>query len=215
MSGEPRGGAAGVSAEVRAGTRERLLARAMADARHRGLRSRARTRFIAPLAVGAALAASLLLMLAQRDRNALQLRLTSQEALVRALTDSVQLVSARRDSLLLAMTGPSVRVMSLTAATARSTNAFMFWDIGRSRWTFVAHGLPPLPPGRAYQLWLVTATERISVGTLPVSVSGSAFVQATYALPAGALRAVAVTEEPAGGSPQPTSTPIIAAVAGS
>lgn len=215
MSAEHQSGHADVSAAMRAGTRDRLLARAAADARHRGLRPRARTRFIAPLAVGAALAASLLLLLARRDRDALQVRLTAQEALARALADSVQLVSARRDSLLLAMTGPSVRVMSLTAATARTTNAFMFWDTGHSRWTFVAHGLPPLPPGRAYQLWLVTATERISVGTLPVTASGSAFVQATYALPAGALRAVAVTEEPAGGSPQPTTSPIIAAVAGS
>jgi anti-sigma-K factor RskA len=39
-------------------------------------------------------------------------------------------------------------------------------------------------------------------------------MQAEYALPAGALQAVAVTEEPAGGMPQPTGPMVIAGKAG-
>ena len=36
--------------------------------------------------------------------------------------------------------------------------------------------------------------------------NGDAVIRATYALPADALKALAVTEEPAGGVPQPTGS---------
>jgi hypothetical protein len=39
-------------------------------------------------------------------------------------------------------------------------------------------------------------------------------VQATYPLDQNALQAVAVTEEPAGGVPQPTGTPVIVGAVG-
>jgi hypothetical protein len=40
--------------------------------------------------------------------------------------------------------------------------------------------------------------------------NGDAMMRATYALPVSELRALAVTEEPMGGMPQPTSPPVIA-----
>jgi anti-sigma-K factor RskA len=90
----------------------------------------------------------------------------------------------------------------------------MFWDKARDRWTFVAHDLPALPAGRTYQLWLVTPTQKISAGTFVVGANGDAFVEATYPLDQNALQAVAVTEELAGGVPQPTGTPVIVGAVG-
>jgi anti-sigma-K factor RskA len=65
-------------------------------------------------------------------------------------------------------------------------------------------------PGREYQLWLVTPGRKISAGTFTAGAGGTAVVQAEYALSPDSLQAVAVTEEPAGGLPQPTGEIILA-----
>jgi hypothetical protein len=55
-------------------------------------------------------------------------------------------------------------------------------------------GLPKLAPGRVYQLWFArTGAAPISGGVFGVDARGEALA-----------RAVAVTEEPAPGSPEPT-----------
>jgi anti-sigma-K factor RskA len=90
----------------------------------------------------------------------------------------------------------------------------MFWDPRTGRWTLVAHDLPALRTGRTYQLWIITTEGRkISAGTF-APVGGNALVQAAYALPGNALGAIAVTEEPAGGVPQPTGEIVISGAAG-
>jgi len=43
------------------------------------------------------------------------------------------------------------------------------------------------------------------------SPDGEVMMQATYALPKDSLAAVAVTDEPMGGSPQPTTAPMMVA----
>jgi anti-sigma-K factor RskA len=85
----------------------------------------------------------------------------------------------------------------------------MFWDPATARWTFFAHNLPALRPDRDYQLWLITPAGPVSAGTFRPTPEGHATVQATYPLPRDQLRAVAVTEEPAGGLPKPSGTPLI------
>jgi anti-sigma-K factor RskA len=65
---------------------------------------------------------------------------------------------------------------------------------------------PPPGPDRAYQLWVVDDVRPISVGLLP---AGSA--QATELIQGVRGRsAFAVSLEPAGGSPQPSTTPLVA-----
>ena len=118
------------------------------------------------------------------------------------------------EALLAAVTAPASRVIELAATRPQAPSGRMFWDVSHDRWTFFAHNLPAVRAGREYQLWLVTADDRrISAGTFRPDAGGSAVVQATYALPADALAAVAVTEEPAGGVPQPTGEIIIAGAA--
>jgi anti-sigma-K factor RskA len=104
--------------------------------------------------------------------------------------------------------------MTLTKSGANAPFARMFWDKTKNTWTFVAHDMPDLKPGRTYQLWLVTAAgAKISAGTFDPQ-AGEAVVRATYALARDSLSAVAVTEEASGGAPQPTGAPIIAVAAG-
>jgi anti-sigma-K factor RskA len=134
----------------------------------------------------------------------------AQELSHRAALDSLKAIVADRDQLIANLTGPQVAVMSLAATDPRSPSARMFWDQRHDAWTFVAHNLRMPSQGRVYQLWLVTPSAKISAGMFMPRANGDAVVRATYRLDAGALAAVAVTDEPEGGSAQPTSSPMLA-----
>jgi anti-sigma-K factor RskA len=126
----------------------------------------------------------------------------------------MQHLLAEQKSVLDALTGPGVRVIDASAASARQPYARMFWDQPTNRWTFVAYNLPAAAPGHTYQLWLVTRDQKkVSAGTFAPQPNGSAIVRATYALAPDALAAIAVTKEPVGGSAQPTTTPFLVGAA--
>jgi anti-sigma-K factor RskA len=68
--------------------------------------------------------------------------------------------------------------------------------------------MPALKAGRTYQLWIVTAKATVSAGTFE-AVNGVGVMRASFTVTPENLRAIAVTEEPAGGVPQPTGETII------
>jgi anti-sigma-K factor RskA len=141
-----------------------------------------------------------------RERDAVQTAFIAETMRSTALKDSL----AQRDRLLLAMAGADVKVVELVANNRRP-NARMFWARSTNTWTMFAHDIPAPARGRTYQLWLITRTgERISAGTFAPNARGDAVVTAQYPLPADALTMIAVTEEPAGGVPQPTGEVLIA-----
>jgi anti-sigma-K factor RskA len=120
----------------------------------------------------------------------------------------------RSEATLAAVTAPASRVIELAAARPAAPSGRMFWDVATNRWTFFAHNLPAVREGREYQLWLITAGQRkIPAGTFRPDPRGNAVMQATYALAADSLAAVAVTEEPAGGLPQPSGPIVVAGAA--
>jgi hypothetical protein len=165
--------------------------------------------------LGLALAASLLLLVrAYGDRADERKIFAAADAAKSTRIDSLRGVLATRDAFVASLTGPKVTVVGLTAGATKSPRALMFWDKATNKWTFIAHNLAQLNPGRTYQLWLVTAGQKISAGTFSVTPGGDALVQATYPLDANALKAVAVTEEPAGGVPQPTGAMVVVGTAG-
>lgn len=137
-------------------------------------------------------------------------RLSVDRGHLRDSTSALQQRLADQRAILDGLTGPGVRVMDAGATNARQPYGRMFWDQPTNRWTFVAHNLPATTPGHTYQLWLVTRDQKkVSAGTFTPTPSGSAIVRATYALAPDSLAAIAVTNEPAGGSAQPTTTPIL------
>jgi len=214
--------------------RSRLTARAAADAKVRGLAVdrttdlstreyraiRTRINVLAwRRAEWIALAASVLLIVGVgvmasvlRDRENLRDALDGAAASTQRSqrsTDSLRALVMYKDSLINGITGRDVAMVHLTSSAARAPDAMMFWDRSRNGWTLVAHDLPMPQPGRTYQLWLVTPTSKINAGTFMPS-NGEAMVRATYALARDSLRAVAVTDEPAGGMPQPTGQMVVA-----
>ncbi|MER6512872.1 anti-sigma factor [Nonomuraea sp. NPDC001636] len=84
-----------------------------------------------------------------------------------------------------------------TVVLSRSQGALVFW----------AAGLGDPPAGRVYQLWQLAPGRITSAGLLASSGSGGTMpVLAAISADAGQ---VGVTVEPAGGSRQPTSTPLL------
>jgi len=139
------------------------------------------------------------------DARTLAMSRATDSIRIAQLEDSV----SAEDSTLRELTGKQVSVLQLTSGAPRAPWAWMFWNHATNHWTFVAHNLPAAAAGRTYQLWLVTAKSKISAGTFAPMPNGSAEVQATYPMARDSLRAIAVTEEPAGGVPQPTGAFVI------
>ena len=132
----------------------------------------------------------------------------------RQVLDSLRTRLADRDHIIANLTGPNVAVMTLASTGPNAPTARMFWNQSANAWTLVAHHLPTPAAGRTYQLWFVTTKQKISAGTFTAGANGDAMMQATYTLPKDAqLSALAVTDEPEAGSAQPTTTPVLLALA--
>jgi anti-sigma-K factor RskA len=71
----------------------------------------------------------------------------------------------------------------------------------------LASGLPSLPSGKTYQAWTIDNDKATSAGTFEPQGDQTAFKLPPAAVETGT---VAITVEPAGGSDQPTTTPIVA-----
>ena len=77
---------------------------------------------------------------------------------------------------------------------------------GGSQMVFYASQLPPLPPNRTYQLWLIRPTGQAiaSAGTFLPDSSSHAILQLNDKTLLSAVNTLSVTDEPLGGSAQPT-----------
>jgi anti-sigma-K factor RskA len=149
---------------------------------------------------------------AERDSLRDTIRQVAVESRARtAAMDSLRASLEDKDRMIANLTGAQVAVMTLASVGPQSPTGRMFWDQAHNAWTFVAHNVPMPKSGRTYQMWLVTPTTKISAGTFMPSPGGDVMMQASYALPKDSLAAVAVTDEPMGGSPQPTTQPLMVA----
>jgi len=166
-----------------------------------------------PLATAAslALAAGLGLYTSQLRARIGDLEHDLRDARTRANTadqraaDALQMASGARISLAV-LTAPDVARIDLAgqAPVAPRASARAFWSRSRGM-VFTAADLPPLPAGRVYQLWVITAQPApLSAGLLTPDARGS--VDVTFNTPPDIPQpvALAVTIEPAGGMPAPT-----------
>jgi hypothetical protein len=147
--------------------------------------------------------------LADRDRQVRTLTARVQE-LERENAEYRNVINRQRAdverSLQLAsvLSSPSLRVVKLQP-TEKSSAAVGYAFVEGPRVIFYASRLPDLPAGRVYQLWLIR-------GRAPAIVSGGLFpggaqqriVEFRDAQLAADITALAVTDEPAGGSALPT-----------
>ena len=116
---------------------------------------------------------------------------------------------ADREATLDAILEPQVTLYQLTSTGANPPGIQLFVDRQRNLAIVHAFRLPPAPEGRIYQLWFIREGTPVPSVTFNSEADGHALVQ-RIAVPDGALSAAAITEEPAGGSQQPTTTPFLA-----
>lgn len=134
-------------------------------------------------------------------------RLAAQLEGVRASLGDAETRLARFDSLALAISGPNVQMASLTGDAEPSLR--LVWNRDRELLLVAAQNLPALQPGRTYQLWGLRGTDApVSLGTFDSDADGSALLT-LGSVTAADYELSAITDEPAGGSAGPTTTPFL------
>jgi anti-sigma-K factor RskA len=120
--------------------------------------------------------------------------------------DELNQVRAQNEAISLLLSSPQVTLLS--QATTKGGVATVVLSSPRHQLAVLTSGLPPLPQGRVYQLWLIGKTTTTSAGLLPAARAG----QTAPVLASGVVKGdtLGLTVEPAGGSAQPTTTPILA-----
>jgi anti-sigma-K factor RskA len=105
---------------------------------------------------------------------------------------------------------PGGRVLALRGTGVPSASARLFVVESGRRAELAVDALPPLPPGRVYQLWFAEPGQTPRTGgAFTVGPSGDAVVQVTIPTPLERVQAVAVTQEPAPGLVSPTGAHLL------
>jgi hypothetical protein len=116
-------------------------------------------------------------------------------------------VALLRDTIA-ASTDPASQVALLRGTgSATGASGLAVFPSGRPG-TIVVEGLPPAASGRTYQAWFLARGTPVSAGVLAVGSDGLAVLSGLS--PASGTDTVALTDEVAGGVPQPTGQPIVA-----
>lgn len=159
--------------------------------------------------LGFALAASLLFAV---QRNSQVSTLTATLAQRDSILQSKIVQLAQRDSALNTVLEAerNLVLVNLVSAPDNGPGVQFFWNVKQGRGIIHAFRLKPAAAGRTYQLWLIKDGKPVSAKLFTVDADEQSLVWGID-LPTETtgVTAVAVTDEPAGGSPQPTTTPFL------
>jgi len=119
-----------------------------------------------------------------------------------------ELTQAREHDQALAQILGAPHVTLLSHSTSKGGVAVVVLDAATRKLVVATSGLPALPAGQVYQLWLIGPVKIVSAGLLPAAQAGVT----TPVVATGIVKGdkLGLTVEPAGGSKQPTTTPIVA-----
>jgi len=120
--------------------------------------------------------------------------------------DQLNRARAENQALNVVLSAPHVQVLSQDSTSGGT--AVVVLAAERHELAVVTTGLPALPPGKVYQLWLIGKTKTESAGLLPPAKDG----QTPAVLATGVVKGdtLGLTVEPDPGSAQPTTKPIVA-----
>jgi anti-sigma-K factor RskA len=115
-------------------------------------------------------------------------------------------VRAENQAISLLLSAPQARLLRHTVTSGGVATVVLAAE--RHELVVITNGLPALPSGKVYQLWLIGKTKTVSAGLLPSAQSG----RTRPVLASGVVKGdtLGLTVEPAPGSAQPTTTPILA-----
>ncbi len=119
------------------------------------------------------------------------------------------LASVRLQATIDVLAAPDLTQIDLTGLPpAGSATGQALWSRARGM-VFAASRLPALPPGRVYQVWVVTTTAPISAGLLTPDASGNSVAHFDTPSDIAPPQAIAVTIEPAGGVASPMGEKVL------
>jgi len=119
-----------------------------------------------------------------------------------------ELDQARAQAQAISLLLSSPQVTLLSKSTTKGGVATVVLAAERHQLVVITNGLPALPGGKVYQLWLISKAKTVSAGLLPPAQAG----RTPAVLASGVVKGdtLGLTVEPAPGSAQPTTTPILA-----
>jgi hypothetical protein len=119
-----------------------------------------------------------------------------------------ELAQAKEHDQALAQILGAPHVTLLSQRTTKGGVAVVVLDAATRKLVVATSGLPALPAGQVYQLWLIGPVKIVSAGLLPTAQAGVT----TPVVATGIVKGdkLGLTVEPAPGSKQPTTTPILA-----
>jgi anti-sigma-K factor RskA len=134
------------------------------------------------------------------------LSLSAVAAVLAAAITAGIMWSQLRDARLLKT--PGLRYVSLAGSTPQpGARGRIFWDADHGFWHVYVFDLAPPPSGKTYELWFIGNDGRKTpAGTFDVNGNGNAHLVVKVPADLGPLAAAAVTDENAGGAPQPTGS---------
>ncbi|HVU10356.1 MAG TPA: anti-sigma factor [Phototrophicaceae bacterium] len=125
------------------------------------------------------------------------------------------LLRNQEDALTSLGTGKANRVQLVsTSGTSGGVLATVLWTPQSPTALIYTDTLPQLSAGKTYQLWFIQDSKPVSAGIFSLDQLGVGVLVFNLDHPMSDYSAVAISTEPAGGSSQPTSTPIAAAQLG-
>ena len=159
----------------------------------------------------AAIAAGLLLFAFYQWQQVQQLRtavaeLQDRTAVLSAERDRLAENSDRFERILAIISGPETKAVALEAPDSPAMHAYWNEQFGLM---LAGDNLPVSAPGRTLQLWIIPKQGNpISVDVFQPTPAGRALLLSQPGIALQDANLLAITDEPAGGSPQPTTTPI-------
>lgn len=112
--------------------------------------------------------------------------------------------------LLETISSPDVHPLPAIATTSQETVGYFIWAPGIRTGTLTVQALPPHDAQRGYQLWLIREDGTVdNGGMIERDGDGQGYTQTDAQVPWGQYDQFMITEEPATGSPAPTTPAIV------
>ena len=107
--------------------------------------------------------------------------------------------------------GEERRTVVASVDEARAPGASAELELNDGSGTLVGHDMPAPPTGRVYQVWIKRPGEAAQPTSVLFTPNREGTASASVPGPLGDVEQVMVTHEPMGGSPEPTSDPLVVA----
>lgn len=119
-------------------------------------------------------------------------------------------LEADQNVIMTLMSAGDVERIPLRATTSDADDALatLLWQETTNEAWLISLDLPAVSASQTYQLWLIQAGEAVSAGIFQADATGSLLYNVALTDQLSTYEAIAISVEPASGSPAPTTAPI-------